>query len=257
MDLALRDRVALVTGASRGIGLAIAHSLLQEGVKLGICARGEEGLAEAARELRAAGGEIFAQACDVCEREAVDAFVRAAAEALGGINIVVNNVGGSAGGGLLDSSDDEWEETFQLNLFHAVRTTRAALPYLRAGGGGSVVIITSISGAKPAPRAQYGCAKAAENFLAGALAIELAENNVRVNAVAPGSVFFPGGGWQRFRDERPQEFDDFVRGEFPAERLGSPQEVADVVTFLVSNRARWINGAVVPVDGAQGRPSVF
>ena len=99
MDLALRDRVALVTGASRGIGLAIAHSLLQEGVKLGICARGEEGLTEAARELRAAGGEVFAQVCDVREREAVDAFVQGAAEALGGIDIVVNNVGGSAGAG--------------------------------------------------------------------------------------------------------------------------------------------------------------
>ena len=256
MELGLRDRVALVTGASRGIGLSIAHSLVSEGTRLGICARGEQGLAEATQALRDAGGEVFAQVCDVRERDGVGAFVKGAAESLGGIDIVVNNVGGSAGGSLLDSSDSEWEETFQLNLFHAVRTTRAALPYLRAGGGGSVVIITSISGAKPAPRAQYGCAKAAENFLARALAIELAEYDVRVNAVAPGSVMFPGGGWQRFSDERPQEFANFVQGEFPSKRLGSPQEVADVVTFLVSDRARWINGAVVPVDGAQGRPSV-
>ena len=256
MDLGLRDRIALVTGASRGIGLSIAHSLVSEGTRLGICARGEQSLAEATQSLRDAGGEVFAQVCDVRERDGVGAFVKGTAESLGGIDIVVNNVGGSAGGSLLDSSDSEWEETFQLNLFHAVRTTRAALPYLRAGGGGSVVIITSISGAKPAPRAQYGCAKAAENFLAGALAIELAEYDVRVNAVAPGSVMFPGGGWQRFRDERPQEFASFVQGEFPSKRLGSPQEVADVVTFLVSDRARWINGAVVPVDGAQGRPSV-
>lgn len=257
MDLILRDRVALVTGASRGIGLAIAHSLISEGVRLGICARGEEGLTEAEKALRAAGGEVFAQPCDVRDGAEVEAFVEAAAKGLGGIDIVINNVGGSAGGALLDSSDAEWEETFQLNLFHAVRTTRAALPYLRARGGGAVVIITSISGAKPAPRAQYGCAKAAENFLAGALALELAEHNVRVNAVAPGSVIFPGGGWQRFRDEKSQQFKDFVQGEFPAGRLGSPQEVADVVTFLVSDRARWINGAVVPVDGAQGRPSAF
>ena len=195
MDLGLRDRVALVTGAaSRGIGLSIAHSLVSEGARLGICARGEQGLTEATQALRDAGGEVFAQVCDVRERDGVGAFVKGAAESLGGIDIVVNNVGGSAGGSLLDSSDSEWEETFQLNLFHAVRTTRAALPYLRAGGGGSVVIITSISGAKPAPRAQYGCAKAAENFLAGALAIELAEYDVRVNAVAPGSVMFPGEG---------------------------------------------------------------
>lgn len=257
MDLNLKGRAALVSGASRGIGRAIADALADEGVHLGLCARGREGLDGAAAELRARGVQVFAQTCDVRQRDEVEAFVTAAAEALGGVDIVVNNVGGSAGGLLEDSEDEEWEETFQLNLFHAVRTTRAALPHMRERGGGAVVIITSISGAKPAPRAQYGCAKAAENFLAGALALELADANVRVNAVAPGSIFFPGGGWEHFRAEREERFADFVQREFPCGRLGSPQEVADVVAFLVSDRARWINGAVVPVDGAQGRPSVF
>lgn len=247
----------MVSGASRGIGRAIANVLAEEGVNLSICARGQEGLDEAAAELRTRGVEVFAQTCDVRRRGEIEAFVAAAAAELGGMDIVVNNVGGSAGGLLEDSTDEEWEETFQLNLFHAVRTTRAALPHMRARGGGAVVIITSISGAKPAPRAQYGCAKAAENFLAGALALELADANVRVNAVAPGSIFFPGGGWERFRAEETERFDDFVQREFPGERLGSPREVADVVAFLVSDRAGWINGAVVPVDGAQGRPSVF
>ncbi len=257
MDLGLQGRVALVSGATRGIGREIARTLIDEGARLAICARGREGLDAAAEELQAAGGEVFAAPCDVRKRGEVEAFVDGAANALGGIDILINNVGGSAGGTLLESSDEEWEETFQLNVFHAVRTTRAALPHMQKRGGGAVVIITSISGAKPAPRAQYGSAKAAENFLAGALALELAESNVRVNAVAPGSIYFSGGGWQRFHREHAERFDDFVRREFPAQRLGSPQEVADVVAFLVSDRARWINGAVIPVDGAQGRPSVM
>ena len=169
----LHDQVALVTGALPRYRLIYSSFSCQRGRSTGICARGE-GLAEAAQVLREAGGEVFAQVCDVREREG-GVLVKEAAESLGGIDIVINNVGGSAGGSLLDSSDSEWEETFQLNLFHAVRTTRAALPYLRAARGGSVVIITSISGAKPAPRAQYGCASGPpENFLAGTLAIELA-----------------------------------------------------------------------------------
>ena len=148
-------------------------------------------------------------------------------------------------------------ETFDLNVFHAVRTTRAALPYMRQRGGGAVVIVSSISGWKPGPKSQYGSAKAAEIFLAGALALELAECGVRVNTVAPGSIFFSGGGWARFQEEQPEHFAQFVKREFPAGRLGTPEEVADVVAFLVSERANWINGAMIPVDGAQGRPTAF
>ena len=120
-----------------------------------------------------------------------------------------------------------------------------------------MVIVSSISGWKPGPQAQYGAAKAAENFLAGALALELAASEVRVNAVAPGSIFFPGGGWERFKEEQPEEFAGFEARELPAGRLGRPEEVADVVAFLVSERANWVNGAMIPVDGAQGRPAAF
>ena len=258
MDLGLADKVALVTGGSRGIGRSIALALAGEGCKVAICARGEEPLARALQELQARGVEAIAAVADVRSQPQIEAVVAPCVAELGGVDILINNVGGSAGGAsLLDSTDEDWAETFDLNLIHAVRATRVVLPYMRERGGGAVVIVSSISGWKPGPRAQYGSAKAAEIFLAGALALELAEYNVRVNAVAPGSIYFPGGGWERFREENPEAFARFEEREQPAGRLGAPEEVADVVAFLVSQRACWVNGAMIPIDGAQGRPAAF
>lgn len=257
MDLGLGGKVALVTGGSRGIGRSIALTLAAEGCKLALCARGTAALEQVLGEVQAVGAEAIGRVADVRSRGEVEAFVEAAADEFGAIDIVVNNVGGSSGGAsLLETDDEDWAQTFDLNLFHAVRVTRAALPHLQQGGG-AVVIVSSISGWKPGPQAQYGAAKAAENFLAGALALELAASGVRVNAVAPGSIFFPGGGWERFKEEQPEEFAGFEARELPAGRLGRPEEVADVVAFLVSERANWVNGAMIPVDGAQGRPAAF
>jgi 3-oxoacyl-[acyl-carrier protein] reductase len=158
---------------------------------------------------------------------------------------------------LLESTPEDWLRTFDLNLFHAVRAARAVVPHMQQRGGGSIVIISSISGGKPAPRGQYGSAKAAEIFLAGALAWELAPDRIRVNAVSPGSILFPGGGWDRFQSQNADRYAEFERREFPWGRLGHPEEVADVVAFVLSPRANWINGANIPVDGAQGRPNAF
>ena len=257
MDLGLEGKVALVTGGSRGIGRSVALRLAAEGCKLALCARGTEMLEQTLGAVRAVGAEAIGRVADVRSRGAVEAFVEAAVAEFGTIDIVVNNVGGAAGGAsLLETDDEDWIETFDLNLFHAVRMTRAALPHLQQGGG-AVVIVSSISGWKPGPKSQYGAAKAAENFLAGALALELAASGVRVNSVAPGSILFPGGGWEDFKEEQPEEFARFEARELPAGRLGRPEEVADVVAFLVSERATWVNGAMIPVDGAQGRPAAF
>ena len=258
MDLKLKGKIALVTGGSRGIGRMTALRFAEEGCKVGICARGQEGLDRALGEIRDLGAEAFGIAADVAERGEAERFVDGAAGALGGVDILVNNVGGSSGRVFSESSDDDWQHTFDLNLFHAVRAIRAALPHFRKRGGGSVVTVSSISGWKPAPfGAQYGCTKAAEMFLAGALALELASDNVRVNTVCPGSTIFPGGGWDRRRQEEAEAFGAFESREFPAARLGRAEEIADVVVFLSSERANWINGASIPVDGAQGRPSLF
>jgi 3-oxoacyl-[acyl-carrier protein] reductase len=124
---------------------------------------------------------------------------------------------------------------------------------MKQAGGGAVVIIASISGWKPAPRPQYGAAKAAEIYLAMELGRELASEGIRVNAVSPGSILFPGGGWESLRERDPERFAGFIEQDFPFGRLGTPEEVADVVTFLLSERASWISGTQIRVDGAQGR----
>jgi 3-oxoacyl-[acyl-carrier protein] reductase len=239
------------------LGRATALRLADEGCDVGICGRTAETLERAGAALRGQGVRAHTVAADVAVPGETERFVEACAAALGGVDLLVANVGGSAGEGLLESTAEDWLRTFDLNLFHAVRAIRAAVPSMRERGGGSAVIIASISGWKPGPRAQYGATKAAEIFLAGALAWELAPVRIRVNAVSPGSILFPGGGWERFRASDPERFAAFEGREFPWGRLGTAEEVADVVTFLLSERARWINGANIPVDGAQGRPSAF
>jgi 3-oxoacyl-[acyl-carrier protein] reductase len=257
MDLGLRDKVALVTGGSRGIGRLTALRLAEEGCQVALCARNPERLARTVDELRAFGGRAYGVVADVTARGEVERFVEEGAAILGGLDLLVANVGGSVGGELLDSTPEDWARTFDLNLFHAVRALRAAVPHMRARGGGSAVVISSISGWKPGPRTQYGAAKAAEIFLSGGLAWELGRDRIRVNTVSPGSTLFPGGGWERTRREDPERFAAFELREFPWGRLGTAEEIADVVTFVLSPRATWINGANIPVDGAQGRPSAF
>lgn len=258
MDLQLEGKIALVTGGSRGIGRATALRFGSEGCNVAICARGEDGLNKTLGELNALGVVTFGVVADMSIAGQAARFVDEAADALGGVDMLVNNVGGSSGSTFAEACDEDWEKTFNLNLFHAVRATRAALPHFRTRGGGSVVTIASISGWRPAPdKAIYGATKAAEIFLSSSLAWELSPQNVRVNTVSPGSIDFPGGVWERFRNENPEQFAAFAGREFPAGRLGKAGEVADVIVFLSSPKANWINGAHIPVDGAQGRPSVF
>jgi 3-oxoacyl-[acyl-carrier protein] reductase len=222
-----------------------------------ICGRQAETIEATLAELRAQGVAAHGVVADVTFAGEVERFVDESAAALGGADLLVANVGGSSGQELRASTDEDWARTFELNLFHAVRAIRAAVPHMQQRGGGSVVSIASISGWKPGPRAQYGAAKAGEIFLACALAWELGPLRIRVNTVSPGSIMFPGGGWERFQAEHGERFAEFEKREFPWGRLGTPHEVADVVVFLLSERAGWINGANIAVDGAQGRPGAF
>jgi 3-oxoacyl-[acyl-carrier protein] reductase len=257
MDLGLQGKVVVVTGGSRGIGRAIALTCAVEGAHIALCARNKEGIDDTVAQIQALGVKAFGQVSDVTQPEAVEHFIHASVGALGGIDIVVNNVGGSIGKGLLESSDEEWRGTFDINVFHAVRVSRAAVPYMQKQGGGSIIIISSISGYKPSPSIQYGSAKAAEIFLSSALALELGPVRIRVNTVCPGSVLFPGGGWARYQERDPDGFQKFQAEEFPLGRLGTPEEVARVVAFVASPAGSWINGAMIPVDGAQQHPSIF
>jgi 3-oxoacyl-[acyl-carrier protein] reductase len=253
MDLQLQGKAALVTGGSRGIGLRIVQRFAQEGCGVAFCGRDKVSLASAEREVRALGVPVFTMACDVCDPAAAGVFINSAAEALGGLDILVNNVGGASGEmkEFIDTTDEDWEKTYGLNIFHAARTTRLAAPHMIKRGGGSVVIIASISGWKPVGGPQYGTAKAAEIFLAPELALALAEHHIRVNTVCPGSILWPGNGWDDFRRQHPEVFQRFVSMGTPSGRLGTPEQVADAVVFVSSPRGGWINGAMIPVDGGQ------
>jgi 3-oxoacyl-[acyl-carrier protein] reductase len=255
MDLGLRGARALVTGGSRGIGFAVASALAAEGAAVGIVARDAGGLAAAAGRLAAHGVPVTTAAADVTDTAALSAAVDQITGTLGGLDHLVANAGGTVGGNLADSAPGDFAATFALNAGHAAELIRSGLPYLKDSAAGSCVIISSITGMRPAPRTTYAVAKAAEIHLAATAAAELGPAGIRVNAVSPGSIMFPGGSWARFRDENPEAFAAFEDSQFPLGRLGRPEEVADVVVFLLSRRASWITGANIVVDGGQGYPS--
>jgi 3-oxoacyl-[acyl-carrier protein] reductase len=259
MDLGLSDKVAIVTGSSRGRGRASARALVAEGCRVCICARGSERLAEAAIEVDAAARKpnmVLAVQADVSTQAGVDLVIARTIETFGRLDVLVNNVGRAGGTGLLDTSDAEWQAALDETLFPAIRASRAAVPHLRQAGGGAILMIASIYGREAGGRMTYNAVKAAEISLAKALAQQLAPLNIRVNSVAPGSIMFPGGSWHKRQQADPEGIAEFISRELPFARFGRPDEVGAVVAFLASARASWISGASIVVDGCQGRSNI-
>ena len=256
MDLGLAGKVAIVTGASRGLGLAAAQALVSEGANVTVCARGEAALKSAVQSLQksAAGGARVAHAvADVSTESGVKAVVDTAVREFGGIDVVVNNVGLAKGADIEATTDADWQEAFDQTLFPAIRMSRLAVPHIRKRGGGAIVIVSSIFGRESGGRMTYNAVKAAEISLTKSLAQQLAKDQIRVVSVAPGSILFEGGSWWKRQQADPAGIAAFVKQELPFGRFGKPEEVGAAIAFLASPKASWISGTTVVVDGCQSR----
>ncbi len=259
MDLRLRDKVALVTGSSRGLGLASAAALAAEGCRVMLTARGREALESAAETVRGAAGaadRVATVAADLSTPDGIARAVEGTAATFGGIDILVNNMGLARGTTLTETTDAEWQEAFEQTLYPAIRASRLTVPHMRARGGGVILFVTSIWGRESGGRMTYNVVKAAETSLAKAMAQQLAAENIRVVSVAPGSILFPGGSWHKRQQADPDGIAEFVKRELPFGRFGRAEEVGDVVAFLASPRASWVSGASVVVDGCQSRSNL-
>ncbi|MET0531726.1 MAG: SDR family oxidoreductase [Microvirga sp.] len=247
MQISFKGKKVVVTGGSRGIGRSIALAFAAEGADVAICARGAQGLGAAEVELNRHGGTVFSMPCDLSDASAAARFVNGAASSLDGIDILINNASG------VGMKDDEsgWLASVNVDLMATVRATQAALPFMDKAGGGAIINISSISGLKAVPRTlPYAAVKAAlVNYTMGQ-GLALAPKRIRVNAIAPGSIEFPGGVWENRKMVDPELYQRTLN-RIPWGRFGTPEEVARVALFLASEMGSWVTGQTIVVDGGQ------
>jgi len=249
MDLQLRGRKAIITGATKGIGLSIARLLADEGVDVAICARTAADVQATVKELGAKGVKAYGDAVDVQDREAYTRWIESACNRLGGLDIFVSNTTGTPG----LAGETGWKATFEIDVMGAVRGVETALPYLRKSSAGAVVLIGSISGVMskmiPAPGAfSYGAGKAALIAYGAMLSKVVAKDKIRVNTVSPGPIYFEGGPWDRIRQKAPAVLAD-AEAHCVIGRLGRPEDVAAAVVFLASPVSGFTVGQNLHVDG--------
>jgi NAD(P)-dependent dehydrogenase (short-subunit alcohol dehydrogenase family) len=249
MDLQLTGRKAVVTGGTRGIGRAVVAALLDEGAHVAFCARAEAEVKETESALARPGTKVLGSALDVADADALRCWVVSAADALGGLDIVVANVSAMT----LQADEAGWRASFEVDLMHTVRTVEAAMPYLEASDSASVIAISSVSGREidfvPFP---YGALKASVVHYTAGLAQTLAAKGIRANAVSPGNTYFEGGVWPQI-EAGTQDLFAAAMALNPTGRMGTPEEVAFAVVMLASPRASRISGTNLVVDGALTR----
>jgi 3-oxoacyl-[acyl-carrier protein] reductase len=247
MPFDFKGRKVVVAGGSRGIGRSIALTFADSGAAVSTCARGREGVERVGAELSSRGGKVHAAVCDLSSADAIKSYIAEAAQALGGIDVLVNNASG------FNPRNDEgaWAANMAVDIMGTVRGSEAALPYLRKGQRPSIVNTSSISGYVASARTpSYGAVKAAVIHYTMTQAVLLAPDRIRVNSVAPGAIEFPGGNWGRRKTEDPELYER-VKSRIPFGRYGTPEEVANTALFLASDEASWITGHTLVVDGGQ------
>lgn len=249
MDLQLKNKHVLVTGGSKGIGKAIAKAFLEEGAKVGIAAREMQSLEEAKREL----GNIAIYQADLTVPQQRIRLMEQYMRDFGSIDVLVNNAGGSAGSTAMETDLETFRSAMELNYFSAVHLSQLAAVEMKKRRSGSIVQISSIYGRESGGKITYNNAKAALISFTKAFANEVIKDGIRVNSVAPGSILHPTGNWQKRLEADPDKISQFVAREIPAGRFGTVEEVANVVVFLASDKASWIVGASIQVDGGQSR----
>jgi len=248
MNLDVKGKRVVVAGGSRGIGRSIALAFAEGGASVSICARGAQALEATRAELAALGGVAHAAVCDLSREAAIASYIPEAAAALGGIDVLVNN----ATAGAVGDDETAWDESLSVDLLAVVRASRAALPFLEKGRDPAIINISSGSGLNPSVRTPaYGASKGAVIHYTRTQAATLASKGIRVNCVAPGSIEFPGGSWEKRKSDDPILYNQ-VLASMPARRLGRPEEVASVVLFLASPLAIWVTAQIVGVNGGQG-----
>lgn len=245
--LDFRDYRVVVAGGSKGIGRSIALAFAEAGAAVSVCARGEAALDEVRHEIASHGVTAHTQSCDLADAASIESYIQEAAEALGGIDVLVNNASGYG----FSDDDDGWLAGFNVDLMAAVRASRHALPYLRKSSHGSILHTSSIAAFHPGVRGPaYAAVKAALNQYTTSQALQLAEHRIRVNAIAPGSIEFPDGLWDRRKTEAPELYQRTL-AKIPFGRFGKPEEIAHTALFLASPLASWITGQTLCVDGGQ------
>lgn len=258
MNLGIKGKYALVTGGSHGIGRGIALVLAEEGCNVAICARNKDRVEEVVKEIKTKNVSALGISADVMVAKDIDRVMKTVIDSWGSIHILINNVGGGGRWGseaVEETEEQVWLDVYSKNALAAIRSTMRAIPYMRKQKWGRVVTISSIVGREGGGRPWYSMAKSAEISLMKSLAMNpaLVRDGITFNTVAPGSIMIPDTGWDREQKKNPDEFKRIMDIQLPLGRLGTPEEVANVVVFVCSEKAAFLNGACISVDGAEGK----
>jgi 3-oxoacyl-[acyl-carrier protein] reductase len=256
MEMELEGKAVIVTGSSRGIGKATAAAFLAEGAKVILTGRDEKSLEKTRKELSAkhGKGQVYSFQGDMSDQKTAQKCSEYVEKELGKLDVLVSNIGSGKTKPGLEADTSEWQRMIELNLMSSVAAVNAFVPLIKKNNEGSIVFISSIAGLEtlgaPLP---YSAAKAAVIALSKNLSVLLAKDNIRVNTIAPGNIFFAGGRWEEIVKEKPGIIEEYIKKQVPMKRFGKPEEVADAAVFLASPRASFITGACLTVDGGETR----